>query len=137
MSSHYHDLPDQSVHHQESTASSSARRRVDHHRQQQPGIHALPNVPLTENFSSFGFGAYAPRSNTNDGGALGISEPNSPITVEGIDHNSNETHSSGENTKIDSRSPSGFRATYSNGKDNGENGYGQYHREVGVVLTVT
>ncbi|KAA1096238.1 hypothetical protein PGT21_009736 [Puccinia graminis f. sp. tritici] len=129
MSSHYHDLPDQSVHHQESTASSSARRRGDHHRQQQPGIHALPNVPLTENFSSFGFGAYAPRSNTNDGGALGISEPNSPITVEGIDHNSNETHSSGENTKIDSRSPSGFRATYSNGKDNGDNGYGQYHRE--------
>ncbi|KAA1088172.1 hypothetical protein PGTUg99_022422 [Puccinia graminis f. sp. tritici] len=95
----------------------------------QPNIHALPDVPLTANFSStIGFG----RNDTNNGGAMGISEIYNPVSVEEFVHNSNETHSSGDNTRIDSRSPSGFGATSSDGQDNNKNGYSHYHREVGV-----
>ncbi|KAI9612631.1 hypothetical protein H4Q26_007788 [Puccinia striiformis f. sp. tritici PST-130] len=109
-------------------AATSVRRRVDHQRQN-PSIHALPNVPLTENFSSFGFVGHPPRNATADGGAMGISEPNSPFNGEGIDHNSNETHSSGEHTKTNSRSPSGHRVIHPHGREHGDAAYGQYHRE--------
>ncbi|KAH9457125.1 hypothetical protein MJO28_011336 [Puccinia striiformis f. sp. tritici] len=128
MTSPNQEHPDQYYRDTTNPAATSVRRRVDHQRQN-PSIHALPNVPLTENFSSFGFVGHPPRNATADGGAMGISEPNSPFNGEGIDHNSNETHSSGEHTKTNSRSPSGHRVIHPHGREHGDAAYGQYHRE--------
>lgn len=113
---------------QDSPDAPSSRRRGEHQRLQ-PSLHALPNIPLTENFPSYHASGFT-RQNLTDGGATGITEHKGSPPVEGIDHNSNETHSSGEVTKIDPRSPSGHRAVHPHGKDNFESGYGTYHREV-------
>ncbi|KAI9617109.1 hypothetical protein KEM48_004966 [Puccinia striiformis f. sp. tritici PST-130] len=59
--------------------------------------------------------AYAPRNNHTDGGAMGISEPGSPILI-ADDQHSNESLSSGDRTKTDTRSPGSHQAIPSAGK---------------------
>ncbi|KAA1096192.1 hypothetical protein PGT21_007852 [Puccinia graminis f. sp. tritici] len=93
----------------------------------QPNIHALPDVPLTANFSStIGFG----RNDTNNGGAMGISEIYNPVSVEEFVHNSNETHSSDparsgkpeyrfrfREWAVEIRHPAGFLPSWGRGLD--------------------
>lgn len=114
--------------------STAAVRREDDH---QKNLHSLPTVPTTDNFGSFGgfgnFGAYAPRNELTDGGAMGLSEPGSPMMVqpEDTDRHSTESHSSGDRTKVESRSPSAHRMNGPASKDtNSVDGYG--NREVSI-----
>ncbi|CAH7666424.1 glycosyl transferase family group 2-domain-containing protein [Phakopsora pachyrhizi] len=108
-------------------------RREEDYRQ---NLHTLPQVPPHEPYSTFaGFSAYAPRNDQADGGALGLSEPSSPTTpgpgATEVDQQSNESHSSGDRTKVESRSPSAHRMDHPSGKEAGsvESGYGNFNRE--------
>ncbi|POV95141.1 hypothetical protein PSHT_15831 [Puccinia striiformis] len=100
------------------------QRRDDAHQQ---NLHSLPTVPVAENFNSFaGFSAYVPRNNPTDGGAMGISEPGSPILI-ADDQHSNESLSSGDRTKIDTRSPGSHQAIPSAGKHGSADGAYNHH----------
>ncbi|KAH9810839.1 glycosyl transferase family group 2-domain-containing protein [Melampsora americana] len=109
--------------------AAAPARRADEPR----NLHSLPTVPTTENFSSFGgFNAYAVRNDQSGGGAMGFSEPGSPMMAQpdDLDRHSNESHSSGDRTKVESRSPSAHRMNNPSGKDgSAESGYGNPHRE--------
>ncbi|KNZ63133.1 uncharacterized protein VP01_1183g4 [Puccinia sorghi] len=112
--------------------NASTNQRRDHAHQQ--NLHSLPTVPpAVDNFNSFsGLGAYAPRNNPTDGGAMGISEPGSPIMIaDEADHNSNESLSSGDRTKIESRSADPHQVLHSIGKDHGssESPYNQHQSD--------
>ncbi|KAA1096243.1 hypothetical protein PGT21_010028 [Puccinia graminis f. sp. tritici] len=115
----------------ESYMDPNSRTNQTRHDAHQQNLHSLPTVPVADNFNSFaGFGAYAPRNNHSDGGAMGISEPGSPIMIaDEADQHSNESLSSGDRTKIDSRSPSSHQAIPNQGKHGSAEGYNHLHRE--------
>jgi hypothetical protein len=119
----------------ESYMDPNSRTNQTRHDAHQQNLHSLPTVPVADNFNSFaGFGAYAPRNNHTDGGAMGISEPGSPIMIaDEADQNSNESLSSGDRTKIDSRSPSSHQAIPNLGKHGSAEGYNHLHREVSLL----
>lgn len=83
--------------------------------------HSHPTVPGPENF-----GAYAYRQDNGDHGALGFSEPGSPVLgpQDELDQNSNDSNSSGDRTKVDSHSPGGYRMKPAGGV--GGSDYGHY-----------
>lgn len=84
----------------------STHEQPNHHRRH-PSIHALPNVPLIDPYPSFPRSAYAPRHTQSDRGAMGFSEPNSPMmrtAEEEIDQRSNDSHPSDHHHAV-SRSP--------------------------------
>ncbi|MBW0505521.1 hypothetical protein O181_045236 [Austropuccinia psidii MF-1] len=115
----------------ESFMDPSGRHR---HADAQQNLHSLPPVSMVDNFSSFsGFGAYAPRNDQTDSGAMGISEPSSPIMIptEEIDQHSNGSHSSGDRTKVDSRSPSAHRMMPIGKENSIDSNYANFNRQSG------